>query len=81
LPLEDLVKWAREHNLPLVIDGSGINFIAPRLSLIQGYKNCILTPNIAEFGRLAEGVGLKLKGKIGTHWQAQVRQSGWNTRM
>jgi hypothetical protein len=71
--LEHTITWAREKNLPLIIDGSGINFIAPRLSLIKGYRNCILTPNIAEFGRLAEGVGLQLEGKIGTHWQAQVR--------
>lgn len=66
-PLEDTVRWVRERNLPLIIDGSGLNFIASRLHLVKGYSNCILTPNIAEFGRLAQGVGVQLEGEIGGH--------------
>ena len=67
------MRWVRERNLPLIIDGSGLNFIATRLHLVKGYSNCILTPNIAEFGRLAQGAGVQLQGKIGDHWQEQVR--------
>eukprot|EP00878_Enallax_costatus_P018574 GHUV01019560.1.p1 GENE.GHUV01019560.1~~GHUV01019560.1.p1 ORF type:complete len:204 (+),score=34.71 GHUV01019560.1:418-1029(+) len=77
------VRAAKHRDLPLIIDGSGINFVVgfesrqkdarqSMLELIQGYHNCILTPNIAEFGRLAEAVGLQLPGKIGTHWQQHV---------
>lgn len=66
------LQHARSRGLPLIVDGSGINFIANEPGLLKGYSNCILTPNIAEFGRLAKGVGLQLEGGIGTHWQKQV---------
>jgi NAD(P)H-hydrate repair Nnr-like enzyme with NAD(P)H-hydrate dehydratase domain len=71
-PLEDTIRWVRERNLPLIIDGSGLNFIATRLHLVKGYTNCILTPNIAEFGRLAQGAGVQLEGPMGTPWQKHV---------
>lgn len=47
------------------------------LGLIRGYTNCILTPNIAEFGRLAEGAGVTLEGRIGTQWQQHVSVLEW----
>jgi len=40
----------------------------------QGYKHCVLTPNIAELGRLAKGVGVELDGPIGAAWQESVPQ-------
>lgn len=70
--LEDTIEQVRERNLPLIIDGSGLNFIATRLHLVKGYSNCILTPNIAEFGRLAQGAGVPLEGPMGTQWQKHV---------
>lgn len=69
-----IIYHARERNLPLIIDGSGLNIIAKQPKLVQGYSNCILTPNIAEFGRLAQGAGVKLEGAIGTNWQQQAQQ-------
>lgn len=41
---------------------------------MQGYSRCVLTPNIAELGRLAAAVGLQLPGRMGTHWQAYAPQ-------
>jgi hypothetical protein len=76
-PLEDTIRFARERNLPLIIDGSGLNFIANRLQLVQGYSNCILTPNIAEFGRLAKAAGVQLEGPMSTAWQKHVSVELW----
>lgn len=71
--MRETVAAARELNLPLIIDGSGLNFVAETPEIVAGYSSCILTPNIAEFGRLAKAVGVELPGKIGVHWQQQVR--------
>jgi ATP-dependent NAD(P)H-hydrate dehydratase len=71
--MREVVADARRLQLPLIIDGSGLNFIAEAPELLRGYSTCILTPNIAEFGRLAKAVGLTLPGKIGVQWQQQVR--------
>lgn len=73
-PLEDTIRFARQRNLPLIIDGSGLNFVAHRLQLVQGYANCILTPNIAEFGRLAKAAGVQLEGPMSTQWQKHVSE-------
>lgn len=73
-PLEDTIRFARQRNLPLIIDGSGLNFVANRLQLVQGYANCILTPNIAEFGRLAKAAGVQLEGPMSTQWQKHVSE-------
>jgi NAD(P)H-hydrate repair Nnr-like enzyme with NAD(P)H-hydrate dehydratase domain len=85
-PLEDTLQRVRELGLPLIIDGSGLNFIATRLHLIKGYSNCILTPNIAELGRLAQGAGVQLEGPMSTQWQKHVSllshiSLGWFARV
>lgn len=75
-----IIKWAREAGLPMVIDGSAISTVASNPSLVKGYQRCILTPNIAELGRLAAAVGVQLNGKIGSQWQAQACDvaAAWN---
>lgn len=35
-------------------------------------RRCILTPNMAELGRLAAGVGMPLEGPIATAWQRHL---------
>ena len=37
-----------------MIDADGLWLVAQNLSLIKGYKNCVLTPNAVEFDRLVE---------------------------
>jgi ATP-dependent NAD(P)H-hydrate dehydratase len=64
---------ARDLNIPTIIDGSGLNFVAKSPECVRGFSDCLLTPNIAEFGRLAQAVGVQLDGKIGVQWQQQVR--------
>lgn len=48
--------------------------------VMQGYRRCILTPNIAELGRLAGAVGVATEGRMGSQWQAHARDiaaGGW----
>jgi ATP-dependent NAD(P)H-hydrate dehydratase len=71
---KSIIKAARQLQLPLIVDGSGINIVAAEPALVQGYSQCMLTPNLPEFGRLAAGVGLQLEGSIGAQWQRQTAQ-------
>ena len=53
-----VIKAAREHNTPLVLDADALWLIQSQPDLIHGYKECVLTPNVVEFGRLAKAVGI-----------------------
>ena len=53
-----IIKAAREHNTPLVLDADALWLIQNQPDLVHGYKECVLTPNVVEFGRLAKAVGL-----------------------
>lgn len=70
----ELITAARASNLPLLVDGSGMNVVAARPQLVAGYQRCILTPNVAELGRMAKGVGIALEGKMTTAWQEHAQE-------
>ena len=53
-----VIKAARESNTPLVLDADALWLIQNQPDLVRGYKECVLTPNIVEFKRLAASVGL-----------------------
>ncbi|KAI9759152.1 MAG: hypothetical protein M4579_002525 [Chaenotheca gracillima] len=55
-----IVKAAREQNLPFVLDADALFLAQTQPELIDGYKLCMLTPNVVEFARLAKSKGLKL---------------------
>uniref|UniRef100_A0A7R9VTJ1 ATP-dependent (S)-NAD(P)H-hydrate dehydratase n=1 Tax=Chlamydomonas euryale TaxID=1486919 RepID=A0A7R9VTJ1_9CHLO len=69
-----VIKECRRANIPLVVDGSGINLIVAEPQLVKGYTNCVVTPNIAELGRIAGAVGVSLKGSIGSSWQQHAQE-------
>ncbi|CAF0713339.1 unnamed protein product [Brachionus calyciflorus] len=48
------LKQAKSHDIPIVIDSDCLYLLADEISLIKGYKKCILTPNFKEFKRLYE---------------------------
>lgn len=50
----DVIKNAREKDIPMIIDADGLWLINKSPELIQGYKRAILTPNAAEFRRLQD---------------------------
>ena len=45
---------AKLQNIPIVIDADGLFVLSSDMSILNGYKNCILTPNLMEFKRLYE---------------------------
>ncbi|KAJ5256632.1 hypothetical protein N7478_012736 [Penicillium angulare] len=54
----EVIKEARSRSIPFVLDADGLLIITEKPSLIKGYKECILTPNVVEFGRLAKALGV-----------------------
>lgn len=57
-----IIKAARNHDppIPIVLDADGLFLINSDPDLIKGYKECILTPNVVEFARIAKAIGVNL---------------------
>jgi ATP-dependent NAD(P)H-hydrate dehydratase len=55
-----VIKAARSQDppVPIVLDADGLFLVNSDPDLIKGYKECILTPNVVEFGRLAKSQGV-----------------------
>lgn len=49
-----VISEARKRNIGFVLDADGLYLAQTRPELVQGYHECILTPNVVEFGRLAK---------------------------
>jgi ATP-dependent NAD(P)H-hydrate dehydratase len=49
-----VITEAKKKNISFVLDADGLYLAQTRPELVQGYKECILTPNVVEFGRLAK---------------------------
>ena len=54
----EVIKKAKEANVPLVLDADALWLVQQDLELVRGYKECVLTPNVVEFTRLAKAAGL-----------------------
>ncbi|KAL4807176.1 Ribokinase-like protein [Aspergillus unguis] len=50
----EVMKEARSRSIPFVLDADGLLLVTQDPDLVKGYMNCILTPNVNEFGKLAE---------------------------
>ena len=70
----EVIKAARESNTPLVLDADALWLVQQRPELVKGYKECVLTPNVVEFARLAKAVGVDTedKGEAGCHALAKA---------
>lgn len=66
----EVIKEARSQSIPFVLDADGLLIVAENPTLVKGYKECILTPNVVEFGRLAKALGVKIAS------QAEITESG-----
>ncbi|KAK7191576.1 hypothetical protein DPSP01_004815 [Paraphaeosphaeria sporulosa] len=55
-----VIQEARKRGIPFVLDADGLYLAQTQPELVQGYTECILTPNVVEFGRLAKAKGLKV---------------------
>lgn len=49
-----VITEAKKKNISFVLDADGLYLAQTRPDLVKGYKECILTPNVVEFGRLAK---------------------------
>lgn len=58
-----VIRAARRANLSLVLDADALFAIQNEPGLIKGYKECVLTPNVVEFGRLAKALGIDASGE------------------
>jgi ATP-dependent NAD(P)H-hydrate dehydratase len=61
----EVIAAARKQNVPFVLDADGLNLAQIKPELVQGYKECILTPNVVEFGRLCKSKGINTEGLEG----------------
>ena len=55
------LSLARRQGMYLVLDADALWLVGQELSLIKGYRRAVLTPNIVEFKRISEQVGLDSK--------------------
>lgn len=51
-----IIEACRKRSLPLVIDADGLWLIERRPDLLKGYTAAVITPNAAEFRRLAKAL-------------------------
>ncbi|KAF2426521.1 H-hydrate dehydratase [Tothia fuscella] len=56
-----VIQEARKQNIPFVLDADGLFLAQTRPELVDGYAECILTPNVVEFARLAKSKGVDEK--------------------
>lgn len=58
-----VIKAARGQDppVPIVLDADGLFLISSEPDLIRGYKECILTPNVIEFARIAKSLGVDIE--------------------
>ncbi|KAK9992527.1 hypothetical protein SO802_027512 [Lithocarpus litseifolius] len=62
--VREIMKHARQSNVPIVIDGDGLFLVTDSLDLVSGYPLAVLTPNVNEYKRLVEKV---LNCKVDDH--------------
>ncbi|PGG96256.1 ATP-dependent (S)-NAD(P)H-hydrate dehydratase [Blastomyces parvus] len=53
----EIIKEARAREIPIVLDADALLLVQSHPDLIHGYADCILTPNVVEFARLAKALG------------------------
>jgi len=53
-----VIEAARKENMPFILDADGLNLAQTHPELVQGYRECILTPNVVEFSRLCKSKGI-----------------------
>ncbi|WCJ23686.1 ATP-dependent (S)-NAD(P)H-hydrate dehydratase [Euphorbia peplus] len=54
--VSEIMKHARQSNVPIVVDGDGLFLVTNSLDLVSGYPLAVLTPNVNEFKRLVQKV-------------------------
>ncbi|KAJ1650438.1 hypothetical protein IWQ61_008761 [Dispira simplex] len=55
---KQIILKARERNMPIVMDADALCVVQNDTSVIQGYTNSVLTPNVNEFRRLCQALNV-----------------------
>ena len=55
------IGLARKHDMYVVVDADGLWLLQNEPEVIKGYRKAVLTPNVAEFARLCDKVGVDAK--------------------
>ncbi|KAL2506773.1 ATP-dependent (S)-NAD(P)H-hydrate dehydratase [Abeliophyllum distichum] len=54
--VSEIMKHARQSNVPIVVDGDGLFLVTNCLDLVKDYQLAVLTPNVNEYKRLIQKV-------------------------
>lgn len=57
------IQAAKQRQMYIVIDADGLWLLQNEPEIIKGYRRAILTPNVAEFGRLCKTMGVEMDGE------------------
>ncbi|KJK78613.1 hypothetical protein H634G_05988 [Metarhizium anisopliae BRIP 53293] len=57
-----VIRAAKEKGIPVVMDADALQVVQRDPDLVKGYKEAVLTPNVVEFKRLWDSLGLKDPG-------------------
>ncbi len=68
--MAQVIKALREREIPVVIDADGLFIVTRNLDLVRGNPRCVLTPNKAEFARLAAALDVDLESGRALRWHA-----------
>lgn len=66
-----VIKAAREKGIPFVLDADALLIAINEPGLVDGYKECVLTPNIVEFGRLCKAKGIEASNDEKGHGEGE----------
>jgi ATP-dependent NAD(P)H-hydrate dehydratase len=53
-----IIKEVRKRKLPLVVDADGLFLVQNQPDVVKGYASAVLTPNVMEFKRLCDKMGV-----------------------
>lgn len=59
----EVIKEAQAKSIPFVLDADGLLLVTEDPAIVKGYKECILTPNVNEFSRLAKAIGIEVQSQ------------------
>jgi ATP-dependent NAD(P)H-hydrate dehydratase len=69
----EVIKEARAQGTAMVLDADGLLLAQEHPDIVRGYEECILTPNVVEFARLAKALGVDISMKEGEKSEEQLR--------
>lgn len=58
-----VIRAARERKMAIVLDADALQVVQKDPDSVKGYKEAVLTPNVVEFGRIWDALGLEDSGK------------------